>query len=122
MDDVSNNDTVISALKQQTLDQLKPRLSLVIEETGEKSPEQLNATEIVIDRQFWERAAQSEPWKSLLPQLIADIHHILGQSVSVRDPAVTDNIEHTGIDFIERESDVLLSTSELLSRLGSELL
>lgn len=119
---MSNNDTVISALKQQTLDQLKPRLSLVIEETGEKSPEQLNATEIVIDRQFWERAAQSEPWKSLLPQLIADIHHILGQSVSVRDPAVTDNIEHTGIDFIERESDVLLSTSELLSRLGSELL
>ena len=92
------------------------------ERTGEKSPEQLNATEIVIDGQFWERAAQSEPWKSLLPQLIADTHHILGQSVSVRDPAVTDNIEHTGIDYIERESDVLLSTSELLSRLGSELL
>ena len=35
MDDVSNNDTVISALKQQTLDQLKPRLSLVIEETAD---------------------------------------------------------------------------------------
>ena len=92
------------------------------ERAGQKSPEQLNATEIVIDRQFWERAAQSEPWKSLLPQLIADTHHILGQSVSVRDPAVTDNIEHTGVDYIERESDVLISTSELLSRLGSELL
>ena len=92
------------------------------ERTGEKSEEHLNATEIVIDRQFWERAAQSEPWKSLLPQLIADTHHILGQSVCVRDPAVTDNIEHTGVDYIERESDVLLSTSELLSRLGSELL
>ena len=32
---MSNNDTVISALKQQTLDQLKPRLSLVIEETAD---------------------------------------------------------------------------------------
>ena len=92
------------------------------ERTGEKSPEQLNATETVIDSHFWERAAQAEPWKSLLPQLIADTHHILGQSVSVRNPAVTDNIEQTGVDYIERESDVLLSTSELLSRLGSELL
>ena len=84
MDDVSNNDTVISALKQQTLDQLKPRLSLVIEETAD---------------------------------------YLFSLSTSTRlDPAVIDNIEHTGIDFIERESDVLLSTSELLSRLGSELL
>ncbi len=92
------------------------------ERTGEKSPEQLNATAIIIDRHFWERAAQSEPWKSLLPQLIADTHHILGQSVSVRDPSITDSIEQTGVDYIERESDVLLSTSELLGSLGSELL
>ena len=92
------------------------------ERTGEKSPEQLNASEIVIDSHFWERAAQAEPWKSLLPQLIADTHHILGQSVSVRNPSATDNIEQTGVDYIERESDVLLSTSELLSSLGSELL
>jgi hypothetical protein len=92
------------------------------ERMGEHSPEQLNATQIIIDSHFWKRAAQSDPWKSLLPQLIADTHHILGQSVSVRDPAITDNIEETGIDFIERESDVLLSTSELLSRLNPELL
>jgi hypothetical protein len=50
----------------------------------------------------------------LLPQLIADTRHILGQAVSVRAPSITENIEHTGIDFTERESDVLLSTSELL--------
>ena len=92
------------------------------ERIGEKSAEQLNATETVIDSHFWERAAQAEPWKSLLPQLIADTHHILGQSVSVRNPSVTDSIEQTGVDYIERESDVLLSTSELLSSLGSELL
>ena len=41
--------------------------------------------------------------EKLASQLIADTHHILGQSVSVRDPAVTDNIEHTGVDYIERE-------------------
>jgi len=35
---------------------------------------------------------------------------------------ITDNIEHTGIDYIERESDALLSTSELLRSLRSELL
>lgn len=92
------------------------------ERMGRKSPEQLNATEIVIDTVFWERAAQEEPWKTLLPQLITDTHHILGQAVSVRDPAITDNIEHTGIDYIERDSDVLLSTSELLRSLGAELL
>ena len=50
----------------------------------------------------------------LLPQLIADTRHILGQAVPVRAPSITENIEHTGIDFTERESDVLLSTSELL--------
>ena len=97
------------------LDQYNP------ERAGEKSPAQLNATEIIIDSHFWERAAQSDPWKSLLPQLIADTHHILGQSVCVRNPSITDSIEQTGIDYIERESDVLLSTSELLSRLRPEL-
>jgi hypothetical protein len=51
---------------------------------------------------------------NLLPQLIADTRHILGQAVSVRAPSITENIEYTGIDFTERESDVLLSTSELL--------
>jgi hypothetical protein len=67
-------------------------------------------------------ACKTDPWKSLLPQPIADTHHILGQSVSVRDPSITDSIEQTGVDYIERESDVLLSTSELLGSLGSELL
>lgn len=90
------------------------------ERAREGSNEQLNATEIVIDTQFWERAAQAEPWRSLLPQLITDTHHILGQAVSVRDPKITDDIEQTGIDYIERESDVLLSTSELLRSLTTE--
>ena len=90
------------------------------ERVSDRSTELLNVSEIVIDATFWERAAQSEPWRSLLPQLIADTHHILGQAVSVRDPSITENIEHTGIDFIERESDVLLSTSELLRSLSSE--
>ena len=80
------------------------------------------SNEAVIDTTFWERAAQSEPWQSLLPQLIIDTHHILGQAVSVRDPNVTQNIEQTGIDCIERESDVLLSSSELLRSLSPEFL
>ena len=92
------------------------------ERVSENSTEQLNATEIVIDNKFWGRAAQSEPWKTILPQLITDTHHILGQTVTLRNPMITDNIEHTGIDYIERESDVLLSTSELLRSLRSELL
>lgn len=92
------------------------------ERVSENSTEQLNATEIVIDSKFWGRAAQSEPWKTLLPQLITDTHHILGQTVALRNPMITDNIEDTGIDYIERESDALLSTSELLRSLRSELL
>lgn len=92
------------------------------ERGGNRASEQLNATEIVIDTTFWERAAQSEPWRSLLPQLITDTHHILGQAVFVRDHVITQNIEQTGIDYIERESDMLLSSSELLRSLSPEFL
>jgi len=35
--------------------------------------------------------------------------------VTVRDPDTTAQIEATGIDFIERESDVSLSISEFLA-------
>ena len=81
----------------------------------------LNASEVVIEPIFWERAAQQAPWKNLLPQLITDTHHILGQSVSVRDPVITKDIELTGVDYVERSSDVLLSMTELLRSLSPEL-
>lgn len=80
-----------------------------------ESIQRLNPSDVTLDTSFWELAAQNEPWATVLPQIIADVHHILGHTVTVRDPDTTAQIEATGIDFIERESDVSLSISEFLA-------
>lgn len=41
--------------------------------------------------------------------------HILGQTISVRDPSITQRIEDSGIDFVERHSSVSLSPAQLLT-------
>ena len=74
----------------------------------------LHASDIILETEFWERAAQTEPWATVLPQIIADVHHILGHSVTVRNPLVTHNIESSGVDYIERQSAVAVSPSEFL--------
>jgi EAL domain-containing protein (putative c-di-GMP-specific phosphodiesterase class I) len=79
---------------------------------------ELHASDIVLESDFWERAAQTEPWATVLPQIIADVHHILGRTVTVRNPLVTDNIEASGVDYIERHSAVALSPSEFLTYFG----
>lgn len=79
---------------------------------------ELHASDIVLESDFWERAAQTEPWAAVLPQIIADVHHILGRTVTVRNPLVTDNIEASGVDYIERHSAVALSPSEFLTYFG----
>ncbi|MDG1507137.1 MAG: DUF1631 family protein [Luminiphilus sp.] len=80
-----------------------------------ESIQRLNPSDVTLETSFWELAAQNEPWATVLPQIIADVHHILGHTVTVRDPDTTAQIEATGIDFIERESDVSLSISEFLA-------
>ena len=80
-----------------------------------ESIQRLNPSDVTLETSFWELAAQDEPWATVLPQIIADVHHILGHTVTVRDPETTAKIEATGIDFIERESDVSLSISEFLA-------
>ena len=80
-----------------------------------ESIQRLNPSDVTLDTSFWELAAQNEPWATVLPQIIADVHHILGHTVTVRDPDTTAQIEATGIDFIERESNVSLSISEFLA-------
>lgn len=80
---------------------------------------ELHASDIVLESNFWERAAQHEPWATVLPQIISDVHHILGHTVTVRDPLITDNIEVSGIDYIERYSAVALSPAEFLNYFGT---
>ena len=45
--------------------------------------------DVTLETSFWELAAQNEPWATVLPQIIADVHHILGHTVTVRDPDIT---------------------------------
>ena len=79
---------------------------------------ELHASDIILESNFWERAAQNEPWATVLPQIISDVHHILGHTVTVRNPQVTHNIETSGIDYIERHSAVALSPTEFLNYFG----
>ena len=48
----------------------------------------LHASDIILEANFWERAAQNEPWATVLPQIISDVHHILGHTVTVRNPGL----------------------------------
>lgn len=83
--------------------------------SSSESIHELHASDVILDPDFWGRAAQSEPWASVLPQIISDVHHILGHTVTIRNPLVTNNIETSGIDYIERYSAVALSPTEFLN-------
>ena len=61
---------------------------------------ELHASDIILEANFWERATQNLPWATVLPQIISDVRHILGHTVTVRNPRVTHNIETSGIDYI----------------------
>ena len=77
-----------------------------------------HASDIILEANFWERTARNEPWATVLLQIIADIHHILGHTVTVRDPRVTHDIESSGSDYIERHSAVALLPTEFLNYFG----
>ena len=83
---------------------------------------ELHASDIILEANFWERTARNEPWATVLPQIIADVHHILGHTVTVRNPRVTHDIESSGIDYIERHSAVALSPTEFLNYFGKSSL
>ena len=77
---------------------------------------------IILEANFWERAAQNEPRATVLPQIISDVHHILEHTVTVRNPRVTHDIESSGIDYIQRHSAVALSPTEFLNYFGKSSL
>ena len=83
---------------------------------------QLHAGDIILEANFWERAAQNEPWATVLPQIISDVYHILGHTITIRNPRVTHDIESSGIDYIERHSAVALSPTEFLNYFGKSSL
>ena len=128
MNESTDRDQVIASLETLAVERLTPCLSLILEETADylfslstssrldqKNQDHSYSAFVTLETSFWELAAQDEPWATVLPQIIADVHHILGHTVTVRDPETTAKIEATGIDFIERESDVSLSISEFLA-------
>ena len=82
--------------------------------SSSKAIHELHASDIILEANFWERAARIEPWATVLRQIISDVHHILGHTVTVRNPRVTHDIESSGIDYIERHSAVALSPTEFL--------
>ena len=83
---------------------------------------ELHASDIILETNFWERTARNEPCATVLPQIIADVHHILGHTRTVRNPRVTPDIESSGIDYIERHSAVALSPTEFLNYFGKSSL
>ncbi len=83
---------------------------------------ELHASDIILEANFWERAAQNEPRATVLPQIISDVHHILEHTVTVRNPRVTHDIESSGIDYIQRHSAVALSPTEFLNYFGKSSL
>ena len=83
---------------------------------------ELHASDIILEANFWERAAQNEPWATVLPQIISDVDHMLGHTVTFRNPRVTHDIESSGIDYIERHSAVALSPTEFLNYFGKSSL
>ena len=79
---------------------------------------ELHASDIILEANFWERAAQNEPRATVLPQIISDVHHILEHTVTVRNPRVIHDIESSGIDYIDHHSAATLSPTEFLSYFG----
>ena len=83
---------------------------------------ELHASDIILEANFWARAAQNEPRATVLPQIISDVHHLLEHTVTVRNPRVTHDIESSGIDYIQRHSAVALSPTEFLNYFGKSSL
>ena len=75
-----------------------------------------HASDIILEANFWERALRT--CHGQRSSIISDVRHILGHTVTVRNPRVTHNIETSGIDYIERHSAVALSPTEFLNYFG----
>jgi EAL domain-containing protein (putative c-di-GMP-specific phosphodiesterase class I) len=74
--------------------------------------QRLRPHSVLFDSVFWHNAALEEPWLSLLPTVITDVHHLLNESVGVRDPADSNRLSDVGIDYIERVDRNPLSIEE----------
>ena len=79
--------------------------------------QRLRPHSVLFDSVFWHNAALEEPWLSLLPTVITDVHHLLNESVCVRDPADSNRLSDVGIDYIERVDRNPLSIEEYLTSL-----
>ena len=79
--------------------------------------QRLRPHSVLFDSAFWHNAALEEPWLSLLPTVITDVHHLLNESVGLRDPMNSDRLADVGIDYIERLDSKSLSIEEYLATL-----
>ena len=79
--------------------------------------QRLRPHSVLFDSVFWHNAALEEPWLSLLPTVITDVHHLLNESVGLRDPINSDRLADVGIDYIERLDSKSLSIEEYLATL-----
>ena len=79
--------------------------------------QRLRPHSVLFDSVFWHNAALEEPWLSLLPTVITDVHHLLNESVGLRDPMNSDRLADVGIDYIERLDSKSLSIEEYLATL-----
>ena len=79
--------------------------------------QRLRPHSVLFDSTFWHNAALEEPWLSLLPTVITDVHHLLNESVGLRDPMNSDRLADVGIDYIERLDSKSLSIEEYLATL-----
>jgi|GEM_PF-2939851 len=73
--------------------------------------------EIILEPYFWKRAAQIGPRATVLPKMISDTHHLIGQTVTVRNSQITHTIETSGIDYIGCHPAAALSPIEILNYL-----
>ena len=79
--------------------------------------QRLRPHSVLFDSVFWHNAALEEPWLSLLPTVITDVHHLLNESVGLRDPVNSHRLADVGIDYIERLDSKSLSIEEYLATL-----
>lgn len=79
--------------------------------------QRLRPHSVLFDSAFWHNAALEEPWLSLLPTVITDVHHLLNESVGLRDPMNSDRLADVGIDYIERLDSKSLAIEEYLATL-----
>ncbi|MCH1554339.1 MAG: EAL domain-containing protein, partial [Luminiphilus sp.] len=79
--------------------------------------QRLRPNSVLFDSVFWHNAAMEEPWLSLLPTVITDVHHLLYETVGLRDPMNSDRLVDVGIDYIERVDHKSLSIEDYLATL-----